>query len=97
MSEAYFEQIAVETVKKIATDVPQQCVIENDGVSVEAQDEITPNQKDWRTLAQLIQQEQDPQRLTQLTEQLIAALEASSVERRPSQHQSLTQPGADTR
>jgi len=76
MSETYFEQIAVETVKKIATDGPKSCAIENDGVSIEAQDEITPNQKDWRRLAQLIQQEQDPERLTQLTEQLIAALEA---------------------
>ena len=77
MSETYFEQIAVETVKKIATDVPLSCAIENDGVSLEAQDEINPNQKDWRTLAQLIQQEQDPEKLTQLTEQLIATLEVN--------------------
>jgi hypothetical protein len=77
MSETYFEQVAVETVKKTATDVPQRCAIENDGVNLETQDEITPNQKDWRRLAQLIQQEQDPERLTQLTEQLIAALEAA--------------------
>jgi hypothetical protein len=77
MSETYFEQIAVDTVKKIATDVPKRCAIENDGVNLEAQDEITPNPKDWRGLAQLIQQEQDPERLTQLTEQLIAALEAA--------------------
>lgn len=77
MSETYFKQIAVDTVKKIATDVPQRCAMENDGVSLETQDEIMPNQKDWRRLAQLIQQEQDPERLTQLTEQLIAALEAA--------------------
>jgi hypothetical protein len=77
MSETYFKQIAVDTVKKIATDVPQRCAMENDGVSLEAQDEIMPNQKDWRRLAQLIQLEQDPERLTQLTEQLIAALEAA--------------------
>lgn len=77
MSETYFEQIAVETVKKIATDVPLRCAIENDGVSLGAQDGINPNQKDWRRLAQLVQQEQDPERLTQLTEQLIAALEAA--------------------
>ena len=77
MSETYFEQIAVETVKKIATDVPQRCAIENDGGSLEAQDEIAPNQKDWRTLAQLIQQEEDPEKLTQLTEQLIATLDVN--------------------
>jgi len=77
MSETYFEQVAVETVIKIATELPQRCAIENDGVSLETQDEITPNQKDWRRLAQLIQREQDPERLTQLTEQLIAALEAT--------------------
>ena len=76
MSETYFEQVAVETVMKIATELPQRCAIENDGVSLETQDEITPNQKDWRKLAQLIQQEQDAERLTQLTEQLIAALDA---------------------
>jgi hypothetical protein len=92
MSETHFEQIAVETVKKIATDVPQRCAIENDGVGLETQEKITPNQKDWRRLAQLIQQEQDPERLTQLTEQLIAALEAS-VERRSPRHQSLMQRG----
>lgn len=77
MPETYFEQVAVETVMKIATELPQRSAIENDGVSLETQDEITPNQKDWRRLAQLIQQEQDPERLTQLTEQLIAALEAT--------------------
>jgi hypothetical protein len=81
MSETYFERIAVETVKKIATDVPQRCGIENDGVSLKDEimpnQEIAPNQKDWRSLAQLIQQEQDPERLTHLTEQLIAALEAT--------------------
>ena len=76
MSETYFEQVAVETVMKTATELPQRCAIENDGVSLATQDEITPNQKDWRRLAQRIQQEQDPERLTQLTEQLIAALEA---------------------
>ena len=76
MSETYFEQVAVETVMKIATELPQRCATENDGVSLETQNEITPNQKDWRKLAQLIQQEQDPERLTQLTEQLIAALES---------------------
>jgi hypothetical protein len=77
MSETYFEQVAVETVMKVATELPQRCAIENDGVSLETQDEITPNQKDWRRLAQLIQREQDSERLTQLTEQLIAALEAT--------------------
>ena len=93
MSVTQFEQIAVEMVKKIATDVPQRCAIENDGVSLE--DQVAAEQKDWRTLAQLIQQEQDPQRLTQLTEQLIAALEA--VERCPPQRQSLRQTGDDPR
>jgi hypothetical protein len=76
MSETHFEQIAVETVKKIATELPRSSAIEDDSVSSETQDKITPNQRDWRTLARLIQQEQDPERLTQLTEQLIAALEA---------------------
>ncbi len=44
MSETYFERIAVETVKKIATDVPKRCG-ENDGVNLEAQDEITRIQR----------------------------------------------------
>lgn len=76
MSETHFDQVAVETVMKIVTELPQRCAIENDVVCLETQDQITPNRKDWRRLAQLIQQEQDPERLTQLTEQLIAALES---------------------
>jgi hypothetical protein len=74
-AEIHFEQISVEIVKKIATQHPQSSSIGNDGWSCEARDERMSLQEEWRQLAQQVQQEEDPQRLIHLMQQLLDALD----------------------
>ena len=74
-AKTYFEQIAVETVKKVATELPAANATEKDGVGFEAQEEGTSSQGDWRQLAQRVQEEQDPGKMLGLVEQLITALD----------------------
>jgi hypothetical protein len=61
----HFEQIPVETVKKIANEFPETS-------AVQALDEIAPAQENWRELAKQVQEEQDPRRMTDLVTQLLA-------------------------
>jgi hypothetical protein len=74
-SKTYFEQIAVETVKKIATELPETNVTETNRVVFEMQDKGTSSQEDWRRLAQRIQEEQDPRKMLELVQQLLDVLE----------------------
>ncbi len=69
----HFEQIPVEMVKKIAKELPDP--IEIDDVTSETQDEVTPPQERWREMAEKVQVENDPQRMTKLVEELIAAFD----------------------
>jgi hypothetical protein len=64
-SKTHFEQIPVETVKRIATELPETSV-------VQAQDEITAPQERWREVAKQVQQETDPKKMTELVQQLLA-------------------------
>jgi hypothetical protein len=79
----HFEQIAVETVKRIATELPQRSPIENDGKSLEAQEEVMSSQKDWRQLAQQVLQEKDPIKTIELGQQLVEALEQEKLQKLP--------------
>ncbi len=63
-SRTHFEQIPVETVKKIAKDILET------GVE-QAQDEIAPTQERWKEIAKQVQQEQDPNRFSELVTQLL--------------------------
>jgi hypothetical protein len=63
-SKTHFEQIPVETVKKIVEQFPEQ------GVS-------TP--KDWRELAERVQQETDPNRMIELVQQLITKFDEEKL------------------
>jgi hypothetical protein len=74
-SKLHFEQIAVEAVKKIATELPASSALENDGLSFETQDGVTSSQTDWRQLAQRVRQEQDPVVFNKLVAQLQDLLE----------------------
>ena len=64
-AKTHFEQIPVETVKKIAQELPETS-------SVPALDEITLPEEPWREVAKRIQKEQDPERMTELARQLLA-------------------------
>ena len=74
-TKAHFEQIPVETVKKIANELPGSDVIKNDDVATERQDEGTPQHEGWREMAQRVQVEDDPQRMMTLVEELITAID----------------------
>jgi hypothetical protein len=74
MSKTYFQQIPVETVKKIITEVPANNAVGNESVS-ETQDQVTAPLGDWREVARKVQQEQDPKRMIGLVQQLIASLD----------------------
>ena len=63
-SKTHFEQIPVETVKRIATELPETGV-------VQARYEPTPRER-WREVALQVQQEQDPNKMTELVQQLLA-------------------------
>ena len=67
-SKTYFEQIPVETVKKIAKELPETSV-------VQALDQIASPQEHWRALAKLVQEEQDPKRMTELVTRLLVAFD----------------------
>jgi hypothetical protein len=73
-----FALIPVETVKKIAKELPQN----NDSVSAETQDEVTSPQDRWRDVAQKVQQEQDPKRMIRLVEELIATFDEEQLGKR---------------
>jgi len=64
-SKTHFEQIPVQTVKRIATELPETSV-------VQAQDEITSPQEGWREVARQVEQEKDPEKVIELAQQLLA-------------------------
>jgi hypothetical protein len=67
-AKTHFEQIPVETVKRIANELHETGV-------VPVQDEITPAQEQWRKLARQIQQERDSTKMTKLVHQLLTELD----------------------
>jgi hypothetical protein len=73
----HFEQIPVETVKKIAQELPAGAEI--DDVASDAKDEITLEPKRWREVAQKVQAENDPQKMMKLVEDLIAAFDEEEL------------------
>jgi hypothetical protein len=86
-SKTYFEQIPVETVKKIITEVHANNAIGNDSVSDETENQVTVEQEGWREVARKVQQEQDPRRMIGLVQQLIASLDDEQC-RKPLAHTS---------
>jgi hypothetical protein len=82
-SKLHFGQIPVETVKKIAQDLPQDNAVQSDGSSVETQDEGTPTQEPWRQLARQVQHEPDPTRMMGLVKQLIATFDEERLRKSP--------------
>jgi hypothetical protein len=79
VSKTHFEQIPVETVKKIAKELPRNDAIENDDLTTETQDQITPHPERWREIAQKVQVEKDPQRMVELVADLITAFDEEGL------------------
>ena len=63
-TKTHFEQIPVEIVKSIATELPDTSVVPE-------RDEITPPQERWRETAQQVVQEPDPQKMVELVQRLL--------------------------
>jgi hypothetical protein len=77
MAEAktFFEQIPIETVKRIAIEFPGENVIGSDGGNTEMPDEVRSPHESWREVAQKVQHEPDQARVAALVDQLIAAFD----------------------
>jgi hypothetical protein len=73
------EQILVEPVKRIASEVPEENVIVSDGGNAKMPAEVTSSRDSWREVAQKLEHESDPRRVIELAEQLIAALDEEQL------------------
>lgn len=78
-SKTFFEQIPIETVKRIAKEFPEEKAIASDAGNTEMPDEIRSPRESWHELAQKVQHEQNPKRMIELTEQLIAAFDQEQL------------------
>jgi hypothetical protein len=68
-SKTHFAQIPVETVKKIAKEF-----------HAASEDQVPHDpQERWRLVAEQVQQERDPKRLTELVEQLLEEFEGKDL------------------
>lgn len=74
-SKTFFEQIPIETAKRIATEFPEENLIESEGGDTEMPGQVRFPQESWREVAQQVLDEQDPKRMVELAEQLIAKLD----------------------
>jgi hypothetical protein len=78
-SKTFFEQIPIETVKRIAREFPEENAVWSDGGSTEMLDEVRSPRERWREVAQKVQQERDPKRMIELVEHLMAALDQEQL------------------
>jgi hypothetical protein len=78
-SKTFFEQIPIETVKRIAKEFPEENAVGSDGGNTEMLGEVKSHRDGWRELAQKVQHERDPNRVTELVEQLIATLDQEQL------------------
>jgi hypothetical protein len=95
-SKTYFEQIPVETVKKIANvDVPSEETkteetktkeVPAGGKTIDGKTDGKTINSNWRTLAEKVQGETDPAKMIGLVQNLIAKLDEEGIEKgRPRQ------------
>jgi len=75
-SKTHFEQIPVETVRKIAKEF-------HGNGEIQDLDEFVRPQERWRLVAEQVQQEQDAAKLTALVQQLLDEFDARDLRRGP--------------
>jgi hypothetical protein len=73
----FFEQIPVETVKRIAKEFSEENTTGSQGESTE--NEGRSPRESWRELAQQVQHERDSRKMSELVEQLIATLDQEEL------------------
>jgi hypothetical protein len=82
-SNTFFEQIPVETVKRIAKEFSEESPIGGNGDNKQMPDEVRSGRESWREVAEKVQHGQDPKRMTELVEELIAKLDQEKLGKRP--------------
>jgi hypothetical protein len=82
-SKTFFEQIPIERVKRIAKEFPEEKAVGSDAGNTEMLDEVRSQRGGWRELAQKVQHEPDPNRVSELVEQLIATLDQEQLRKHP--------------
>lgn len=92
----HFERIPVETVKKIAKQVPEDDVTPDDAASAEAQGEDGSPQERWREVAQKVKQEKDPTKMIGLVQELIANFDDEQLHKRLPRNQDTQKPSGDS-
>jgi hypothetical protein len=79
LSKTFFEQIPIETVKRIAKVFPEENAIGSDGGNTEMPDEVRSPRERWREVAEKVQHEGDPKKMIELVEQLITTLDQEQL------------------
>jgi hypothetical protein len=86
-TKTHFEQIPVETVRKIAVEIPAQTPekivnptpsseeVVSDKMNVHGHAEVASEPERWREMALKVQQEQNPEKIVGLVQQLIATFD----------------------
>lgn len=78
-SKTFFEQIPIETVKRIAKEFPEENAIGSDGGNTEMPAQVRSPRESWHEVAQKLQRERDPKRMTELANQLVALLDQEQL------------------
>ena len=73
----------LETVRRIAEEFPGERPIGGNDNNKEVPDEVRSDRESWREVAEKVQHEQDPKRMTELVEELIAKLDREKICQRP--------------
>jgi hypothetical protein len=82
MSNTFFEQIPIETVKRITKEFPEENANGGNGEKTEMPDELRSPRERWHEVAQKTQHKRDPKKVTEPIEQLIALLDQGKVSKR---------------
>jgi hypothetical protein len=80
-AKTHFAQISIETVKSIAKEFTDNGAIEGDGGIVETQNEFSSSKERWCAIAQAIQHEDDPHKMIELVQELIATFDEEQKHR----------------
>ena len=81
---AFFEQIPIETVRRIAKEFPAGNANGSHGEITDLPEEDRSPRESWRELAQQVQHERDSKKMSELVEQLIATLDQEELNKRVS-------------
>jgi hypothetical protein len=80
-AKTHFAQISIETVKNIAKEFTDNGAMEGDPGIVETQNEFSSPKERWCEVAQAIEHENDPHKMIELVQELIATFDEEQKRR----------------